>query len=31
MDQVFPVRQVCEKYLAIGKMYSGRLWFGKGI
>ena len=25
MDQVFAVRQVCEKYLEIGKMYSGRL------
>ena len=29
MDQVFPVRQVCEKYLQMGKMYSGRLWIWK--
>ena len=29
MDQVFAVRQVCEKYLAMGKMYSGRLWIWK--
>ena len=26
MDQVFAVRQVCEKYLAMSKMYSERLW-----
>ena len=29
MDQVFAVRQVCEKYLANGKMYSGLLWIWK--
>ena len=26
MDQVFAVRQVCEKYSQMGKMYSVRLW-----
>ena len=29
MDQVFAIRQVCEKYLANGKMFSGRLWIWK--
>ena len=29
MDQVFAVRQVCEKYLAMGKTYSERLWIWK--
>ena len=29
MDQVFAVRQVCEKYLANGKMYSWRVWIWK--
>ena len=30
MDQVFSVRQVCEKYLAkMGKIYSDRYGFGK--
>ena len=29
MDQVFAVRQVCEKYPANRKMYSGRLWILK--
>ena len=29
MDQVFAVRQVCEKYLEMGKMYSGLLWIWK--
>ena len=31
MDQVFAVRQVCEKYLSNGKMYSGRLWIRKRV
>ena len=26
MNQVFAIRQVCEKYLANGKMYSVLLW-----
>ena len=26
MDQVFAVRQVCEKYLQMGKMHSGLSW-----
>ena len=25
MDQVFAVRQVCEKYMQMGNVYSGRL------
>ena len=29
MDQVVAIRQVCEKYLANGKMYSGHLWIWK--
>ena len=29
MDQVFALRQDCEKYLANGNMYSGRLWTWK--
>ena len=29
MDQVFSVRQVCEKYIAKGKMYFGHLWSWK--
>ena len=29
MHQVFAVRQVCEKYLEMGKMYYGLLWIWK--
>ena len=29
MEKVFAVRQVCEKYLPMGQMYSGRLWIWK--
>ena len=29
VDQVFAIRQVCEKYLENGKNYSGRLWIWK--
>ena len=29
MDQVFSLRQVCEKYLAIRNMYSELLWIWK--
>ena len=29
IDQVFAIRQVCEKYLANGKDNSGRLWIWK--
>ena len=29
MDQVFAIRQICEKYLANDKMYSGHLWIWK--
>ena len=31
MDQVFTVKQVCEKYLANGKCILGVYGFGKGL
>ena len=31
MDQVFAVRQVCEKYLANGKDVFGTLWIWKRL
>ena len=31
MDQVFAVRQVCEKYLANGRVVNGRAWVAQPV